>query len=109
VAAALKEERLGIKTRAIADYLEWWKATYVEGYRHEDYIMNFALPFVIDSEDDLNYIFSLVAHPLPACWNRTQQSSSRPACSVLNPPHSKRETTYPGKTGKDVKAHAGDT
>jgi hypothetical protein len=31
--------------------------------------MNFALPFVIDKEQDLNYIFSLVKDPLPLCWN----------------------------------------
>jgi len=69
VAAALKEDRVGIKPQAIADYIQWWKTTYVEGYRHEDYIMNFALPFVIDTEEDLNYIFSLVENPMPACWN----------------------------------------
>jgi hypothetical protein len=69
IAAAVKEERVGMQPRAIADYLKWWKTTYIEGCRHEDYIMNFALPFVIDSEEDLNYIFSLVQHPLPPCWN----------------------------------------
>lgn len=69
IATALKEDRVGLKSRAISDYINWWKATYIEGYRHEDYIMNFALPFVIDNEDDLNYIFSLVKDPLPPCWN----------------------------------------
>ena len=69
IAAAVKEERVGMQPRAITDYLKWWKTTYIEGCRHEDYIMNFALPFVIDSEEDLNYIFSLVQHPLPPCWN----------------------------------------
>jgi len=69
IAAAVREERAGILPRAIADYLQWWKTTYIEGYRHEDYIMNFALPFVIDTEEDLNYVFSLVQNPLPPCWN----------------------------------------
>jgi hypothetical protein len=31
--------------------------------------MNFALPYVLDSEDDLNYLFSLIKDPLPPCWN----------------------------------------
>jgi flavin-dependent dehydrogenase len=69
MAAAVKEERVGMQPRAIADYLQWWKTTYIEGCRHEDYIMNFALPYVIDAEEDLNYIFSLVHNPLPPCWN----------------------------------------
>ena len=69
IVTALKEERVGLKSQGISDYIKWWKATYIEGYRHEDYIMNFALPFVIDNEEDLNYIFSLVKDPLPPCWN----------------------------------------
>jgi hypothetical protein len=31
--------------------------------------MNFALPYVIDNGDDLDYICSLVKDPLPPCWN----------------------------------------
>jgi len=69
IATALKEERVGLKSQAISDYIKWWKATYVEGYRHEDYLMNFAMPYVIDTEEDLNYIFSLIKNPLPPCWN----------------------------------------
>ncbi len=69
IATALKEDRVGLESKAISDYITWLKATYIEGYRHEDYIMNFALPFVIDTEEDLNYIFSLVKEPLPPCWN----------------------------------------
>ncbi len=72
IVTALKEDRVGLKSQAISNYIEWWKATYIEGYRHEDYIMNFALPFVIDKEEDLNYIFSLVKDPLPPCWNPYQ-------------------------------------
>ena len=69
IATVLKEERTGLTSRGISDYLHWWKTTYLEGCRHEDYIMNFALPFVIDREEDLNYIFSLIKEPLPPCWN----------------------------------------
>ena len=69
IVTALKEERVGLTTQGISDYIKWWKATYIDGYRYEDYIMNFALPFVIDNEEDLNYIFHLVKDPLPPCWN----------------------------------------
>ena len=69
IATALKEERVGLKSQGISNYIQWWKTTYTEGYRYEDYIMNFALPFVIDNEEALNYIFSLIKEPLPPCWN----------------------------------------
>ncbi|MCP4714098.1 MAG: FAD-binding protein [Deltaproteobacteria bacterium] len=69
VAAAVREDRLGLGSRAIADYLKWWQEVYVDGYRHEDYIMNFALPYVLDRQDDFDYICGLVQQALPPCWN----------------------------------------
>ncbi len=69
IATALREEGIGLESRGISDYIDWWKTTYIEGCRHEDYLMNFALPYVIDKEEELNYIFSLIKGPLPPCWN----------------------------------------
>ena len=69
IAAAVREDAIGIASRGIADYVQWWKATYIEKCPHEAYIMNFALPYVLDTEDDLNYLFSLVKEPLAPCWN----------------------------------------
>jgi len=69
VAAALKEDKMGIGARSIAEYVQWWKATYIEKCSPDAYLMNFALPYVLDTEDDLNYLLSLVSEPLAACWN----------------------------------------
>ena len=69
VAAALKEDKVGMQSSGISSYLDWWKSTYIEKCSHEAYLMNFALPYVIDREEDLDYIFSLVKEPLPPCWN----------------------------------------
>ena len=69
VAAALKENRVGLSSQAIPQYVQWWKSTYIEKCPHEAYLMNFALPYVMDKEEDLDYIFSLVKNPLPPCWN----------------------------------------
>ena len=69
IAAAVREDRIGIASRGIADYVQWWKATYIEKCPHEAYLMNFALPYVLDTEEDLNYLFSLIKEPLPPCWN----------------------------------------
>jgi len=69
IAAAVKEERAAIRPQAVDDYVCWWRSAYVDRYRHEDYLMNFSLPYVIDTGSDLDYIFSLVKDPLPPCWN----------------------------------------
>jgi len=69
IASAVKEDKVGIASRGIAEYLSWWKTVYIEGHSHETYLMNFALPYVIDKEEDLNYIFGLVKEYLPPCWN----------------------------------------
>ena len=69
IAAAVREDRIGIASRGIADYVQWWKATYIEKCPHEAYLMNFALPYVLDTEEELNYLFSLIKEPLPPCWN----------------------------------------
>jgi flavin-dependent dehydrogenase len=69
IARTLREDGIGLDPRGISDYIDWWKTTYIEGCRHEDYLMNFALPYVIDKEEELNYIFSLIKEPLPPCWN----------------------------------------
>ena len=69
VAAAVKEDAKGVAARGISDYVKWWQDVYVNGYRHEDYIMNFALPYVIDKGADFDYICSLAKEPLTPCWN----------------------------------------
>ena len=69
VAAAVKEDQVGIEAKGISDYVNWWQDVYVNGYRHEDYIMNFALPYVIDKGEDFDYICGLAKDPLPPCWN----------------------------------------
>ena len=69
IATAVNEDKVGIASQGISHYLDWWKTVYLEGHRHEDYMMNFAMPYVIDKEEDINYIFSLIKDPMPPCWN----------------------------------------
>jgi flavin-dependent dehydrogenase len=69
IAAALKEDKAGMQSQGISSYIDWWKRTYIEKCPHEAYLMNFAMPYVLDREEYLDYIFSLVKNPLPPCWN----------------------------------------
>lgn len=68
-AAAVREEAAGIAPQALAEYGRWWKTTYIEKCPHDAYLMNFALPYVLDTEEDLNFLFSLIQEPLAPCWN----------------------------------------
>ena len=68
-AAAVREEAAGIAPQALAEYGRWWKTTYIDKCPHDAYLMNFALPYVLDTEEDLNFLFSLIQGPLAPCWN----------------------------------------
>jgi hypothetical protein len=68
-AAAVREEAAGIAPQALAEYGRWWKTTYIDTCPHDAYLMNFALPYVLDTEEDLNVLFSLIQEPLAPCWN----------------------------------------
>ena len=69
IAAAMRENRIGIASQGIAEYLQWWRDTYLTACPYETYMMNFTLPYVVDTEKDLNDLFKLFHLPLPACWN----------------------------------------
>ncbi|MCX8043391.1 MAG: FAD-dependent monooxygenase [Desulfobacterota bacterium] len=69
VAAAVYEQHKGIAEQAIADYIRWWQEIYIKACPHETYMMNFVLPYIVDTEADLDYLFSIIESPLPPCWN----------------------------------------
>lgn len=68
VATSIIERRIGIGTEGISHYLRWWRENYIEKYNHEDYVKNFTFPYIL-SEEDLNYLFSLIEKPLAPCFN----------------------------------------
>lgn len=69
IATTFREEKIGLKPQGISNYLQWWKKIYdTDECPHKDYLMNFLLPYVIDCEEDLDYIFSYLKDPLPPCW-----------------------------------------
>jgi len=68
-AAALREERSGIAGRSLSDYTQWWRTTYIAACPHETYMMNFTLPYIVDTEEEFSYVCSLARDPLPPCWN----------------------------------------
>lgn len=68
VSLAIKEERIGQPITGISRYVEWWKSVYSTKHG-ETYMKMYATPYLMPSEDDVNYVFGLIKGPLRACWN----------------------------------------
>jgi flavin-dependent dehydrogenase len=68
VSLAIKEERLGQPVTGIRRYVDWWKSVY--SVKHgETYMKMYATPYLMPTEEDVNYVFGLIRGPLRACWN----------------------------------------
>jgi len=69
VATAVLEENLGLQVQGISQYLDWWKKAYINYYSHEDYMRGMALPYLLRTNEEIDYVFGLIQETLPACWN----------------------------------------
>ena len=69
VALALQEERLGLEVTAISQYDDWWREAYIDFFNHDAYMKTWSLPFLLNTDEDLDYLFSLVKEPLPPCFH----------------------------------------
>jgi digeranylgeranylglycerophospholipid reductase len=68
VSTALQEENLGLEVTAIVQYGNWWQEAYVNYYSSDVYMKIFGLPLIL-GPDEIDYLFSLIKEPLPACFN----------------------------------------
>jgi digeranylgeranylglycerophospholipid reductase len=65
---ALQEENLGLEITALTKYADWWQEAYVNYYSSDVYMKIFGLPLILGPEE-IDYVFSLIKEPLPACFN----------------------------------------
>ena len=75
---------MGLEINGISQYINWWKETYINYYSHEDYIKGFALPYILTTEEEINYVFGLLKETLPACFN-PYSSPTRQAMTKITP------------------------
>lgn len=61
VAAALKEQQLGVAPQAIAGYEDWWLNTYIKLYDYQDYLSIFGLAYTMQTPEVIDYVFGLMA------------------------------------------------
>jgi len=69
VSLALQEENLGLEVTAISRYGSWWKEDYIDYYNYDAYMKTWALPFILSTAEEMDYLFSLIKEPLPPCFN----------------------------------------
>jgi flavin-dependent dehydrogenase len=69
ISLALQEENLGLEATAISGYIDWWQEDYINYYNYDDYMKNWALPFIFGTAEEIDYLFDLIKEPLPPCFN----------------------------------------
>ncbi len=68
ISTAVQEEKLGLEVTGIAQYTKWWKETYIDYYDQEGYMKAFSHGLILTTEEEVNYVYSLMKETLPACW-----------------------------------------
>jgi hypothetical protein len=69
ISTAVQEENLGLEINGISQYVNWWKEAYINYYNHELYMNAFSMPYILTTEEDINYVYGLIKETLPACWH----------------------------------------
>jgi len=69
VAQALREEALGLPTQGLERYARWWRQDYLEHYSHEEYLKAWAMPYVFNTEADVNDFFGMIKEPFAPAFN----------------------------------------
>jgi len=68
VSLALQEENLGLEVTALDKFIKWWKEVYYDYYDHKDLIKGFTLPYILDTDEEVNYYLGLIKETLAAAW-----------------------------------------
>jgi flavin-dependent dehydrogenase len=86
VSTAIHEENLGLPVTGTNQYLDWWKKAYINYYNHEDYMRGMALPYLLTSNEEIDYVYGHITEPVTACWNPyTGSKASAPAMAKALP------------------------
>jgi flavin-dependent dehydrogenase len=68
IAMAVQEDKFGLPANGINQYLNWLKTVY--SVKHgETYMKMYTTPYLMPSEEEVDYVFGLMNGPLRACWN----------------------------------------
>jgi hypothetical protein len=69
VSTAVSERNLGLEINSFSDYVNWWNKAYINSYNHETYMKTWALTHILNTEEEISYVFGLIKETLRPCWN----------------------------------------
>jgi len=69
ISTAVQEENLVLEVTGISQYTNWWKEAYINYYDQETYIKAFTHGLILTTEEEVNYVYSLVKETVPAAWH----------------------------------------
>jgi flavin-dependent dehydrogenase len=69
ISTAVQEEKLGINFNGVSQYTNWWKETYIDARSPEIYMTGMCTPYILNTAEDMNYVYGLIKESIPACWN----------------------------------------
>jgi digeranylgeranylglycerophospholipid reductase len=84
VATAVQENRVGMETSGITQYVDWWQAAFTKRYgTGEAYMKGNMFPYLVTSADDISYFYGLIKEPLPPTWNPYSSATGSAMSSVF--------------------------
>jgi flavin-dependent dehydrogenase len=69
ISTAIQEANLELEITGISKYVNWWKEAYINAYNHDDLIKGFALSYILNKNDEIDYLYGLIKETLPAVWS----------------------------------------
>ena len=69
ISTAVQEENLGLEIKGISQYVNWWKEAYINYYDQETFVKAYSHPFILTTEEEVNYVFGLIKETVRASGN----------------------------------------
>jgi flavin-dependent dehydrogenase len=69
VSTAVLENKIGMESSGVNQYLSWWKKTYIDFYSYDAFMKGNCFPYILTNGDEYEYVFGLLRETLPATWN----------------------------------------
>jgi flavin-dependent dehydrogenase len=69
VASALIEGRVGSPVKGLENYVTWWSQAFNKPYPAEAYMKGNVFPYLLTSDEEINYVYGKLNGTFRACWN----------------------------------------
>jgi len=94
ISTAIQETNLGLELSGVSRYINWWGEAFINSHNHETYLKSYALPHILDTEGEINYVFGLVRNSLRPSLNPYTSPVAKAFKEVLPTIKEERPTTF---------------